>query len=182
LLAAALGGCSFFGYFEDPPCDSEADCSGQGADGDADADADGDADVPPEDFTGVYALQVRNEENGCQLEQWEEDALSNVEVGISQVDDEVTVQVLGLAGTLLNLSVGTDTLVGNEVEATAVGRQETLEGNTCSFRRQGQILGTLVGDTLTGQILYTFRITSGEGTCGYRETCTSSQTFNGSRP
>jgi len=192
LAALVLGGCSLFGYFEDPPCRDEAECAGQ-ADGDADADADGDgdgdADVEPADFTGVYELDIRNGENECGFGNWNDGAVTeNVQFTITQDGADASGTVGGAVGWYLQLTVGSDTLIGEvtgrDIElylrAGSNSRDRELQ---CQYRAEGTLFGTLVGENgLEGRIEYGYHIVVEADDCGDVGTCVSTQTFSGSRP
>ena len=42
--------------------------------------------------------------------------------------------------------------------------------------------GKLVGDAVDGKLTYSYIIISGGASCAQKSTCTSVQTFNGTRP
>lgn len=182
-MSALAGGCSLFGFFEDPPCGSEAECAGQG---DGDADADGDAE--PADFSGLYELDILNEENGCELANWTVGAVTdNVELTVVQEGTEATGQVGGLIGTYLRIAVGSDTLsgdvTGDEIELYLLSGTDSRDRDLqCRYRAEGTLYGTLVGENgLEGTIEYGYLVMQEADDCGDIGTCVSVQSFSGSR-
>jgi hypothetical protein len=141
----------------------------------------------PTNFTGMYSLSLTNGENGCDFANWEVGASSTgVPIVVTQVegDADVSIQVQGVAGLLISLltteDTTTDSVDGDNLEATIVGTRSTTEGN-CTYTVTVTISATLDNDTVTGTIRYSTP-TNDAPDCGAREQCRSVQNFNGTRP
>ncbi len=150
--------------------------------------SDGAAPLPsePEDVAGNYTVNLTNGDNGCELENWEEDAeTSGVELELTQDDTDLTGEVTDVA-TALVLTIG---LGSPDFEGTVTGSHFTLTNNgtvsgtdgDCVFTRTATIRGQIDGDAVEGTVTYTYE-TNGDPSCGDRETCESVQQFNGTRP
>ena len=138
----------------------------------------------PVDAAGTYTIALTNQANECMLANWTEgDSTSNIEVVISQSGSSATADVGGLAGTYLDLILGSSSfngeVDGDELNLLLIG---TTEGTApgCTYTVDAYLDAELDGDVLTGTI--TYRPNPIEGTCGVLETCSNVQAFNGTRP
>jgi hypothetical protein len=141
----------------------------------------------PVNFNGTYTTTIVNGENGCGLDRWTAGEKSdNVQV-IATTDalnrNSVLVAVQGIAGGLLELSVGSRTFVstssGNELTGLLVGREANDKG--CMQSTRIRLKAKLNGDTLEGSLSYSFEVKNPEA-CGIKANCANIQTIKGLRP
>jgi hypothetical protein len=143
----------------------------------------GEDDVDP---TGEYTVAVTNGENGCMFANWTVgQQASGISLTITNLaDGTVTADVGGATRVVLDLILGkhvfTGSVDGDELNLTATGEQGVTEGN-CAYTLNADVDATLDGDFLEGTITYRFQTNQGTD-CGYRDTCTTVQAFNGTRP
>jgi hypothetical protein len=142
------------------------------------------SDPPIEDanFAGAYSINFKNGDNACIFDGWTVDATSTgVPVTISQDGDQVTADVEGLAGTFLDLYLGSKrlagTVEGNDVLLILLGQPR--DHNGCVSVIDAEYALTLAGDAVSGAAVYTRAMQS--GTCAFPAGCESHQTLSGSR-
>jgi hypothetical protein len=141
--------------------------------------------VAPANVTGTYTTNLTNGANGCMFSNWTEgNVTSGIPIMLTQSGTAVTGTVMGAAATYLDVLLGSHVFVGNvsghELDLVLHGSRSATTGG-CTAMANAEIHGTLVGDTLTGTITYS-AVTNHDPSCGYLETCTSTQSFNGVRP
>ena len=139
----------------------------------------------PADVSGDYTINVTDEDNGCNLQNFNQgSSTSNISTTITQDSDSVTVTVMGVAGAYLNTILGSSafdgSVDGEHINATLFGKTSGTMGG-CEFTYDATIDGDLAADTLTGTITYTPK-TNGSPDCSPIEGCHSTQNFNGTRP
>jgi hypothetical protein len=143
----------------------------------------------PADVAGDYSISLTNRENGCEFDNWQEgNTATNVPVVITQggegEEDQATAVVNGVAGTYLDLVLGSRTYTGevsgSHLELTLFGTTQGTQGN-CSYNVNSIIDADLDGDVIEGDLLYHTQ-TNGSPECGVLEGCESRQEFNGTRP
>jgi hypothetical protein len=77
----------------------------------------------PVDAAGLYNVTLRNDDNGCDFENWVQDeTTTNIGLRITQDENQATGAFEGLGGGLVALLLGTA-----ELEGTVVGDEITLE-------------------------------------------------------
>jgi hypothetical protein len=140
----------------------------------------GDADV-----AGEYTIAVTNQENGCMFNDWEVgNTMSNIPLTITQNESAITGTIGGPAGVFLGVFLGSSelsgTVDGEDIELTRFGTTSAVEGE-CSFRLNLAAVAEIDGDFLAGDLLYTYD-TNPSPDCGFRSTCVTRQSFNGTRP
>ena len=144
-------------------------------------------DEPPDqvedaNFAGAYSINFNNDENGCAFDGWTVDATTTgVPVTITQDGNQVTADVEGLAGTFLDLYLGSKrlsgTVEGNDATLILLGAPRDHAG--CVSVIDAEYALTLAGDAVSGTAVYTRAIQS--GTCTFPAGCESHQTLSGSR-
>jgi hypothetical protein len=150
--------------------------------------SDGAAPLPsePEDVAGNYTVNLKNGDNGCELESWEEGAeTSDVKLELTQDDRDLTGEVTDVRTALvLTIALGSaefeGTVTGSHFTLTNHGTVSGTDGD-CAFTRTATIRGQIDGDAVEGTVTFTYE-TNGDSSCGERETCESVQQFNGTRP
>lgn len=157
------------------PCLSLLGCSSSASVGDEPA---------PLDVAGSYTISLTYQENGCELENWQEDeTLSGVALEVSQEDTAVVGTVEGVTGGVLALIHGSNvyegTVSGQRVEMTIYGEYPLKEGN-CSYSLNNVFVGDWDGDFISGTLKFTTQ-TNGNSDCEPVE-CSSNIAFTGSRP
>lgn len=142
---------------------------------------------PPVDVSGMYTVAVTNNENGCMLPNWTQgDTANNIDFTVTQATGAAEAQgtVGGLTGIALNLVFGSNrfagTVAGNVVTMTLQGTRAGSAGS-CAFTGVVELRGTLTGNALQGTLDWRYS-TNRQADCGYRDTCSSRQTFSGARP
>jgi hypothetical protein len=140
----------------------------------------GDADVE-----GNYTVAVTNRDNGCNLQNWTVgDQTSGIGVTINQEGSDVSAQVDGAFGGLLNLTLGsslyTGDISGDSLLLKLFGNRSQNMGN-CAFTFNSVIDAEANGDSLAGRIEYT-AAGNGNPDCASIDGCVTFQDFNGSRP
>lgn len=140
------------------------------------------------DFTGDYSVNTANGPDECGYPDWDETATAeNIPIQIRQSDEDGTaqVEVMGLAGVLLNATAGSNvfngSVGGNTIEATLIGERAANEGG-CSYTTTTDLRATLDGDFLEGTL--TLRpLTNMHPDCGALAACDGNVVaFNGLRP
>lgn len=139
----------------------------------------------PAQIAGDYTVGVTNRDNGCNFANWTVGNMTaGVDVKIAESGKNVTADVTGGVGAVLDFAFGsssfTGTIYGNELDLTLEGTRVQQTG-TCTYTYNGQILATANGDTMTGRINYT-PATNGNSDCTAVSGCLTYQEFNGSRP
>lgn len=138
----------------------------------------------PANVAGTYTISLTNGPNGCMTESWEEGATSSgTTVVITQDGDAITADVQGVAGTYLDLVVGSSefvgTVSGDHIDARLTGRAGTM--GSCAYTLLIDMDADLDGDVLEGTLRW-FAQTNGLAECGMYNTCQNTQAFNGTRP
>jgi hypothetical protein len=149
------------------------------------SDDDGDADATPIDVEGAYTLSVANDVNGCDFDNWDEDAVAtNTPFSIEQDGKSITGTMEGIAGGVYELLLGNSTfegeVSGTTLNMTLYGERAVQDGN-CSFTVNAEFTATLSGDALEGMIDFTAR-TNNNPDCVDFEGCRTRQKLNGTRP
>ena len=149
-------------------------------------------DTTPADAAGIYTLNVTNSVNECMLQGWMEGQQSTgaVTLTVTQLMDrrQVNATVTGAGGLVDLLFVAiygsnnfTGTITGRDLAMQVVGGGRTQTIGACTFSPHARVAARLEGDTLTGTLYHQYT-TNNVPDCGYRNQCTNSQMFNGTRP
>lgn len=139
----------------------------------------------PADFRGDYTGQFTNGTNTCPGN-WNQGETNTASFVVLQSDANVTIEVRGFAGNVLDFVLGTrqftGTAQGNQLNATLIGSRAQSEG-MCTFTWRANVVATLSGDALQGTITYTPQ-TNGHADCTARmvEGCSRVQSFAATRP
>ncbi|MGE0789854.1 MAG: hypothetical protein AB7S26_29545 [Sandaracinaceae bacterium] len=139
----------------------------------------------PADVAGDYTVNLRNGMNGCGFDNWTEgDTSMGIPVIVRQTDSDVTLDVEGVTGGLLDLFAGSSMFMGDvggtSIDATLIGERSANMGG-CNYTITIDLTASLDGDALAGELAYR-PVTNHHPDCGALEDCTSLQTFNGTRP
>ena len=139
----------------------------------------------PADVAGDYTIALTNRDNGCNLENYVEGNTStNIPVVLSQEGGTATADVMGGAGVVLDLALGSHTyegdVDGDDLFLELFGTRSQTQGN-CTFTFNSEIDASISGDTLPGVINYK-AATVGNPDCAPLEGCVTFQEFNGTRP
>lgn len=142
------------------------------------------SDDPPADVAGMYAMNITNGDNGCELDNWVEgESSTGIPVNVVQNGSTATATIEGGVGVYLDVVFGNRTfdgkVTGNAFDAELFGIRQGTQGN-CSFTFNAQLDSSLTGDTLTGTISYVPK-TNDHPDCGLLQTCRSIQNMNGLR-
>jgi hypothetical protein len=133
---------------------------------------------------GVYRGTVTNDFNTCSAT-WSKGMVSDATMTIVQMDANVTVQVDGQAGAVLQATLGTSFftgfLTGNHIDANIAGTVVATRGG-CVYTSNAELGADLGGDILTGVIIYTPQ-TNGHADCALLQVngCSGKQTFGVTR-
>lgn len=136
------------------------------------------------DVSGAYSGPVTNGANSCPGA-WVTGQSSDANVNVVQTNADVSVQVQGAAGLLLQLGFGTNaftgSVTGNHIDALIIGSAQAMAGG-CTYTFNGNLTADLAGDTLTGSIAYTPK-TNGNADCNAMSVtgCSRSQSFTMTR-
>lgn len=138
----------------------------------------------PADVEGTYGVGITNRENGCQFQNWDENAMTpGISVVVTQDGSTATADVQGGAGFVLDVALGGHVFEGdvdgNHLDLTIEGMRPQTQGN-CTFTYDAELSANLIGDALMGTISYT-AAHNGHSDCAMVE-CVSKQEFSGSRP
>lgn len=138
----------------------------------------------PADVAGDYTMALTNKDNGCMFMNYTVGATTTgVQVTITQASSTATATVMGGGGLVLDAVLGGNVFSGkvdgDSIDLTLPGSRSFTNGN-CAFTYNGEILGSLAGDTLTGRIEYT-AATNMNPDCT-NQGCITTQDFNGTRP
>lgn len=138
----------------------------------------------PVNAAGSWTTNLTNGANGCMFDNWTVgDTTTGVPVTITQDGSAVTLVVTGAYATGLDIVIGAHTfdgaVDGNEVNARLTGRAGSTGG--CAYTTVGDLQGTISGDTITGNLVWSFD-TNSSADCGMYATCESLQAMNGTRP
>lgn len=139
----------------------------------------------PVDVTGTFTVGVTNRDNGCNFGNWNVgDMSSGIAVKITQSGENVSADVGGATGLVLDIAFGAHVFAGS-VDGSSLDL--TLEGTrsqnmgTCTWTYNGEILATTTGDLITGRINYK-PLSNNTSDCAPIQGCLTYQEFNGSRP
>ena len=141
----------------------------------------------PVNATGAFTIALTNDVNDCQLANWTQgNTSSGIPFDITQNGTSVVGKVGAGAGLVMAVWLGSaqfgGTVTGSDIVLTNLSNKPAKDG-TCDYNTQAKITGTLNGDVITGNITYSYIPANGTGgSCGFRNTCTSVQKFNGTRP
>jgi hypothetical protein len=136
------------------------------------------------DVAGVYSGPVTNGGNSCPGA-WVTGQSNDANVNVVQTSADVSVQVQGAAGVLLQLGFGTNaftgTVSGNRIDALIIGSAQATAGG-CQYSFNGNLTADLSGEILTGTIAYTPK-TNNSADCSTMSVtgCSRSQTFTMNR-
>ncbi|MBX7192781.1 MAG: hypothetical protein K1X94_12020 [Sandaracinaceae bacterium] len=138
----------------------------------------------PANAAGSWSMNLTNGANGCMFSNWTVgDTTTGVPVTITQSGASVTLLVTGGYATALDLLVGghefTGAVDGNHVNARLTGRAGSTGG--CAYTTVGDLEGTLSGDTITGNLSWSYD-TNSSADCGMYAVCETLQAMNGTRP
>lgn len=138
----------------------------------------------PANVAGTWSINLTNGTNGCMLDNWTPgESTSGIPVTFTQSGSAVTLTVMGGYATALDIYFGshvfTGMVDGNRIDARLVGRAGGTGG--CAYTPVIDLTGTVAGDTVTGQLLWSFD-TNTSPDCGMYATCQTDQSMNGSRP
>ena len=140
------------------------------------------------DVTGDFALAITNGANGCEFATWVVgDTATGVLVRLRQMsDNKFTAELTGVVRLFAELAIGSYIFAGDvtgaSFQATLAGTREIMEdGETCKYRVNADIEGSLVRDNISGRITYRVVIVTSAPDCP-PENCATVQSFNGSRP
>lgn len=139
----------------------------------------------PAQIAGDYTVGITNRDNGCNFANWTVGGMTaGVDVKVAQSGSNVTADVTGGVGAVLDFAFGasafTGSINGNELDLKLEGTRVQQTG-TCTYTYNGEIIATAKGDILTGRINYT-PATNGNSACASVAGCLTYQEFNGSRP
>lgn len=140
--------------------------------------------APPADISGNYSISVTDADNGCQLGNWVAgQSAQNIQFVVTQNGAALTGEVKGVAAIYFALAgIGPlqGSASGTHGNVTAVGTTSIKDG-TCAFFYRVTADFTLTGNAINGTMTYSHS-TNHDPSCGYHETCTSTQNVSGSRP
>jgi hypothetical protein len=139
----------------------------------------------PVDAEGTYSVAVTNRDNGCSFANWTiGESAANIQVVITQQDDNASATVTGVTGGVLNLWLGSNVFAGkvngNQLDLLLTGTRAQTTGN-CTWTVNGEIDARLNGDTLVGRINYV-GASNDASDCTPIEGCVTYQDLNGTRP
>ena len=138
----------------------------------------------PANVAGTYTINLTNGPNGCMVDSWEEGATSTgTTVVITQEGSSISADVQGLAGTYLDVVVGSSVfegmVSGSHIDARLTGRAGAM--GSCAYTFLIDMDADLDGDVLEGTLRW-YAQTNGLEECGMYNTCQNTQAFNGARP
>jgi hypothetical protein len=132
---------------------------------------------------GNYTAAITNRADGCSIGWNVGEMTTGVAVTVMQSDSNVTLTVMGASGLLIGGLLGSNAFTGkvdgDDIDLAITGTSQKTQ-NTCKFTINGQIRGSLDGDTLQGKVEYR-ALTNDDATCGSRTGCVSTQDFNAVR-
>jgi hypothetical protein len=137
------------------------------------------------DISGSYAGNITNGASSCPGN-WQVGASAQVSAVAVQSGGNVSLDVTGAAGVIVQAALGSSTfngtVSGDDVSATLHGTTSQTDGN-CTYTWAATFAGTLSGDTLSGTITYA-PVTNGGSDCTAHQitTCSEVQSFDGVRP
>src|SRR3954451_15024074 len=109
------------------------------------------------DVSGTYNGPVTNGANSCPG-LWNSGMTNDAVVTVAQTGSNVSIQVKGAAGLLLQAGFGTNSFAGavngTHVEAAIIGSVSAARGG-CMYTSNGSLSADLDGNTLAGSITYT---------------------------
>jgi len=137
------------------------------------------------DVSGAYTGQVTNAANSCPGN-WNTGQATDAQAMVAQTNADVSIQVQGGLGLLLQLGFGTNSfsgsLSGTHVDAHIIGSTQATAGG-CQYTFNGGLAGNLAGDNLSGTITYTPK-TNNHADCSTMNIagCSRVQNFSMDRP
>ena len=139
----------------------------------------------PVDVAGDYTVAVTERDNGCNLQNWTVGmSYTGIQVTITQSSSNATATVMGLGGLgiggVFGSNVFTGSVNGDTMDLKLLGTKANNTGN-CTFTYNGEITGTLTGDTLAGR-LNIVGAGNGNPDCTGITGCVTFEDFNGTRP
>jgi hypothetical protein len=143
------------------------------------------SDTPPANVAGTYTVNITDEANGCNLQNWQQgNQTTGIPVAVTQTGSTAQAIVQGASGAYVNLVIGGSTFDGSvsgpHLDAALHGTRAYTMAN-CTYTFTATLDATLAKDTLSGTITYT-PATNGSPDCGTLASCSSVQNFNGLRP
>ena len=142
----------------------------------------------PVDVSGDYTLALANGANGCEFANWTVgDTATGVLVRLRQMsDNKFTAELTGIVRVFAELTIGSYIFAGDvtgaSFDGTLAGTREIMDpGETCKYRVNADIDGSLVRDNISGMITYRVTILVPAADCP-PPSCTTVASFNGSRP
>jgi hypothetical protein len=138
----------------------------------------------PANVAGTWTVDLTNRDNGCNLGNWTVgDTTNGIMVDITQASGDATANVNGVGGAALDLGVGGHTYTGpvngEDIDLELFGTRPHSQGN-CTYTYNSEILATLSGNSLSGEIHYT-AATNNNPDCATIQGCLSVQEFAGVR-
>jgi hypothetical protein len=136
------------------------------------------------DVSGAYSGPVTNGANSCPGA-WTTGQTSDANVTIAQTGTNVSIQVTGAAGLLLQLGFGTNAFTGsvkgNQIDALIIGSVQATAGG-CQYTYDGSLSANVSGNTLSGSITYTPN-TNNQADCNTMSVtgCSRTQSFTMTR-
>ena len=139
----------------------------------------------PANIAGDYTVSVANEENGCNVDTWDENGTAtNIGVSIDQNGESASATVTGATGNFLDFVLGEHVFVGtvdrSSFELKMTGTRGFESGN-CNWTYDAVLDGTIDGDAIEGEIRYEAQ-TDMASDCTGITGCTNVQSFTGTRP
>jgi hypothetical protein len=188
-ISLAASGC-FHPVYDDcrVACTADEDCAPGHACGAAGLCATSDDPLacgdPPISPTGLYALTLTDQENGCKLADWRAGNASSAAVEIRERDAVVTAVPQGNLAMSLADWLGTSTFTGPHrgarLELVLAGTRSYFDRG-CVYTFDATIDATLAGHLLEGSLFYRAR-TNGAWGCAGLAGCASRQALRGARP
>jgi len=138
----------------------------------------------PSNIAGNYTLTITNGDNGCMLENWESGkSTASIPFVITQDGSNANGTLQGAAAVVLGLFIGTNQFTGSvsasDFVMTAYGTIPRHQ-DMCAYNLNARVTGSIAGDAISGTIDYA-PATSTNPACMSVQ-CTSTQSFNGTRP
>lgn len=136
---------------------------------------------------GSYSIALTYGINDCQLGSWTQGATSSgLPFDITQNGTSIVGTLGGAVGIITVVWLGSaqfsGTVTGNDLVLTNLSNTPAKDG-PCEYNVQAKVEGKLNGDVVTGTITYSDIPANGTASaCTFRNTCTSVQKFNGTRP
>ncbi len=137
------------------------------------------------DVSGAYSGPVTNGANSCPGA-WVTGQTSDANVTIAQTGSNVSIQVGGAAGLLLQIGFGTNAFTGsvkgNHIDGLIIGSVQAMAGG-CQYSFDGKLSASVSGNTLSGSITYTPK-TNNHADCNAMSIagCSRTQSFTMTKP